>query len=529
MASDKQGMEVGQRKGGRRGGRGATRARPAPQVGGSGRAVDYRRLRNPFPPVPAFSEDRVQAMHQTSLRVLEELGMKVLLPEAVEIYRKAGARVDDDEQMVFIGRDMVEAALATAPKSITMQGLAADGSRDQIFELGTLVNQAGAGCPHSVDAIRGRRPGTIEDFNELMKLNQSFDVLHIMGPAVEPQDAPNHVRHYEMLRAQFVNSDKVPFLFSRGKPQVEQGFELLAQWKGLSDESLRRDPHIYTIINTNSPRMLDVPMAQGLIDFARFGQMSIVTPFCLMGAMAPATVAGALVLSHAEALAAIVLTQLTNPGAPVCYGAFASNVDMKSGAPAFGTPEHVQANLGAGQLARLIGLPWRCASGSAANVNDAQAAHETQMAAWGCVLAGATVLIHGAGWIEGGLTFSYEKMMTDMEMLQIFAELCHEAPSDDDALAFEALSEIKPGGHFFGSDHTMKRFKDAFYDPLIADWSNIGTFTERGSRDSNARATEMWQERLRDFVSPVAGDARISGLDETIARMTEAGGAMPVS
>jgi trimethylamine--corrinoid protein Co-methyltransferase len=257
--------------------------------------------------------------------------------------------------------------------------------------------------------------------------------------------------------------------------------------------------------------------------------MSIVTPFCLMGAMAPVTVAGALTLSHAEALAGIALTQITQPGAPVCYGAFASNVDMRSGAPAFGTPEQVKANLGAGQLARLLGLPWRCAAGCAANINDAQAANETQMSAWGAVLAGCTVLVHGAGWIEGGLTLSYEKLITDLEVMQIFAELCMPTPADDAALAFDALAEVQPGGHFFATAHTMERYRTAFYEPLVADWSNFGTWTERGAKDASARATEIWQRHLESPAPPCLDPARSELLDAFIAHRTTQGGAPPVS
>ncbi|MEO1689237.1 MAG: trimethylamine methyltransferase family protein, partial [Pseudomonadota bacterium] len=272
-------------------------------------------------------------------------------------------------------------------------------------------------------------------------------------------------------------------------------------------------------------RTIDVPMAQGLLDFARHGQVSIVTPFCLMGAMAPVTVAGALTLSHAEALAAITLTQLAQPGAPVCYGAFASSVDMKSGAPAFGTPEHVKANLGAGQLARLLGLPWRSAAGCAANVNDAQAAHETEMSCWGAVLAGATIILHAAGWIEGGLTVSYEKLITDMEMVQTFAELCTAPPADDADIALEALREVQPGGHFFGASHTMARYQSAFYEPLVADWSNFGAWTEAGGLDATERATAIWKRRLAE-AEPLPLDAdRLDAMQAFIARRTEEGGA----
>lgn len=502
------------------------RRRSGGERSGGTRQVNYRQLRNPFAPQRVFSDDHVAAIHDTSLRVLEELGIKVLLPEARRIFLTAGARVEAGSQMVFIGRDIVEAAIASAPRSFTVYGAAPE--RDLCMELGTLAFQSGAGAPNVTDLVRGRRPGTLADATELTKLVQHFDAIQMLSPGVEPQDIEPALRHYAFTRAQLIHSDKIPFIFSRGTPQVLDCLEMLRDFRGLSDAEFTGASHCYTIINTNSPRQIDIPMAQGLIDFARHGQPSIVTPFCLMGAMAPVTVAGALALSHAETLAAIALTQLVNPGAPVMYGAFASNVDMKSGAPAFGTPEQVKASLGSGQLARLIGLPWRNAAGCAANVNDAQAAHETQMSAWGAVLAGATVIIHAAGWIEGGLAVSMEKFITDMEMVQGLAELCAETPSDDGAIAFEALSEVQPGGHFFACAHTMERYSTAFYEPLVADWSNFGTWSERGAQDATMRATAIWQKIVDEHVPPPSMDAnRIDALDAFIARRSAEGGAPP--
>lgn len=359
--------------------RGGARGRRRERAAATAREVDYHQLENPFPPVPVFTEDRIEAMHEAALRALEELGMKVLLGEARRLFKEAGCLVDDDSQMVRLGREIVDAALSNAPRKIELK--AGTPGRDLSLALGRLTIQAGGGCPHASDLQRGRRPGTLKDFDELVRLVQGFDVLHMIGPAVEPQDVDPALRHYAMMRSILTRSDKVPFVFARGEAQVADAFEMLRLARGLSEEDFESAPRCYTTINTNSPRQLDIPMARGLIDFARAGQLSIVTPFCLMGAMAPVSIAGAMVLSHAEALAAITLTQLAKAGAPVCYGAFASNVDMKSGAPAFGTPEQIKANLGAGQLARRLGLPWRCSAGCAANVNNAQAAHETQMSA----------------------------------------------------------------------------------------------------------------------------------------------------
>lgn len=503
------------------------RRRGRKSSGKTRRKVDYHNLRNPFEPVRVFSDDRVAAIHESALQVLEELGMKVLLPEARKIFVQGGALVDEDTQIVRIGRDIITAALASAPRSIDLRAGARH--RDLTLELGILTFQSGAGSPHATDLVRGRRPATLSDYRELTRLTQQFDVLQMLNPLVEPQDIPVHLRHYQVTEAQLTLSDKFPFVFSRGTPQVTDCFRMIQDFRGVSDEEFLATPHCYTIINTNSPRQLDIPMAQGLIDFARAGQLSIVTPFCLMGAMAPITIAGALTLSHAEALAAIALAQLSRPGAPVCYGAFASNVDMKSGAPAFGTPEQVKANLAAGQLARLLGLPWRCAAGCAANTNDAQAAHETQMSAWGAVLAGATVVIHGAGWLEGGLTVSYEKLITDLEVLQTFAELCAPTPAEDSDIAFDSLREVPPGGHFFGAAHTMERYQTAFYEPLVADWSNFGTWTERGAKTASARATEVWQRVLSCESRLIGTTDRAEALCDFIAKRTGAGGAPPES
>lgn len=490
------------------------------------RSVDYRNLRNPFPPIGVFTEDRIEVMHLTALQVLEELGIKVLLPEARDLLVKAGAKLADDD-MVHIGRDIVQAALASAPRSFRMHGAVPD--RDITVELGSLIFQPGAGAPHATDRQRGRRPGTLDDFRELVQLTQGFDALQMVPPLVEPQDIPIHLRHYAMTEVALTQSDKVIFAYARGTPQAMECFEMIRDFRGLSDDEFRTKPQLYTIVNTNSPRQIDVPMAQGLIDFARYGQPIIVTPFTLMGAMAPITVAGALTLSHAEALAAITLTQLARPGAPVTYGTFTSNVDMKSGAPAFGTPEQVKASLGAGQLARLIGLPWRCAAGSAANVADAQAAHETEISGWGAVLAGATVVIHAAGWLEGGLTVGYEKLITDMDMVNTFAELCTAAAADDDAIGLDALREVQPGGHFFGAQHTMDRYQTEFWEPLSWDWSNYGTWQNAGANDAQERATAIWQERLAAFTPPNHSADRIGDLQDFIAYRTAAGGAAPVS
>lgn len=487
------------------------------------RVTDYVNLRHPFEPQTVFSEDEVANIDATALRVIEELGIKVLLPEARDIFRKAGARVEGD--MVFVGRDIVTAALATAPKSIRLRG--ANPIRDRQYENGAMLFQAGAGCPNATDLTRGRRPGDLASYVETLKLSQTYDVIHLLGPCVEPQDVPIQFRHYEMMRAQLTHCDKPMFVYSRGSEQVLESFEMIRLALGLSDDDFIDGVWATTVINSNSPRMLDVPMAQGLIDFARAGQMSIITPFCLAGAMAPITVAGALTLQHAEALAGITLTQLTKSGAPISYGGFSSNVDMKSGSPAFGTPEHVKMQIGGGQLARFIGLPWRSATGAASNSPDMQAALETNTALWGASMANATLTLHAAGWLEGGLSFGYEKFINDIEALQTMAELCTPTVGNDAEIGFDAIAEVEPGGHFFATQHTMERYQSAFYAPLVTDLTNFGAWSDAGGLTSTQRATDIWTRNLAEFKNPTHGDQAASNIAVYIADHKAQGGAFP--
>lgn len=463
-------------------------------------------------------------MHQAALLVLRDLGLRILLPEAREIFAAAGARVDED--MVFIGEDLVDAALASAPSDIQLR--APNTAFDQRYRQGALLFAPAGGCPNVSDAERGRRPGDIASYEETIKLCDAFDAIHLTSVSPEPQDVPINLRHLAMTQAQLTLGSKLPFVYARGRGQVEQSFELIRVGLDLSEEAFANEVWVATVINTNSPRQIDQPMAQGIIDFARAGQLSVITPFCLAGAMAPVTVAGALTLQHAECLAGMTLAQLAKPGAPVSYGGFSSNVDMKSGAPAFGTPEHVKMQLGTGQLARHIGLPWRSAAGSAAKLADAQGATENTMGLWGAMMAGATLIVHAAGWLEGGLTLGYEKFITDLEALQSLAELCKPVSASEAEIGLEALAEVEPGGHFFAAAHTMARYETAFYPPLNADLGTHGAWVEAGQPSADHRATEIWQAKLRDYRQPAHGPEVADRMAPLVEYLSAKGGAAPL-
>jgi trimethylamine--corrinoid protein Co-methyltransferase len=277
-------------------------------------------------------------------------------------------------------------------------------------------------------------------------------------------------------------------------------------------------PALCGVINTNTPLQLDIPMAEGLITLAEYGQAVAITPFTLAGAMAPVTLAGALSLQHAEAMAGIALTQIVRPGNPVLYGGFTSNVDMKTGSPAFGTPEYLQAAQASGQLARRLGVPFRSSNVNAANSPDAQAAYESCLSLWGAITGQANLIKHAAGWLHGGLTASLEKLIIDAEILQMVAASLKPFEVNKETLALDAIREVGPGGHFFGSAHTIERYETAFYAPLVSNWDNHETWLEAGSVSTEQRANQIWKQLLKEYEQPAIDPGIDEALQDYVAR-----------
>lgn len=484
----------------------------------------YRRLTNPYEPWRVLSDDHVAHLHERAVGFLASDGLRVLHPEARGLLAAAGCAVDDD--MVRFDPELVAAAVSSAPSTFEVH--APDPRRSVAIGGRSLVLAPAGGPPFVSDLSAGRRAGSLEDFRRFLRLVQHFDVLGVTSPVIEPSDVPVDIRHLHSALATLTLSDKVPFIYARGRRRMRDELELLKLRFGFgSDEELAAQPCVYTNINVNSPRQLDVPMSMAIIDFARLGQPVIMTPFTLAGAMAPVTLAGALVLQHLEALAAITLAQVARPGAPVIYGAFTSSVDLRSGSPAFGTPEAFRSALASGQLARHCGLPWRSSGSSTSNAVDAQAGYETMMNTFGAIAAGANWVHHAAGWQEGGLVASYEKFLVDVEMCQMLAESLRPVAVDDDEVALDAVREVGPGGHFFGAAHTLARYETAFYEPVVFTRDNFEQWTADGSHHTDQRAAARWRRVLDEHVDPVVDAGVLAAMEDFVARRCAEGGAPP--
>jgi trimethylamine--corrinoid protein Co-methyltransferase len=493
------------------------RHRRARRSSGGIEQLPFRRLENPFRPLEVLSEDGVEAIHAASLRILAEIGVEVLGDRAIDRLAAAGAGVDRETRRVRLEPGFVEEQIASAPAEFSLR--ARNPERDLTLGGRHLAFSSVGGPAFVTDLERGRRAGNWADFRDYVRLIGALNVIHQeAGGPLEPTDLPVATRHLDMYACLATELDKTWHCLGFGATVVEDALEIAALARGVSRESLIDDPSLITIINTNSPLRLDGPMSDGLMAMAENGQAVVATPFTLAGAMTPVTLAAALAQQNAEALFCIALTQIVRPGAPVVYGAFTSNVDMRTGSPAFGTPESVKGALASGQLARRYRLPWRSSNATASVVVDAQAAYESEMAVWGAVMGGVNLLYQGAGWLEGGLTASYEKLILDAEILQMISEVLQPLPVDEASLGIDAIAEVGPGGHFFGAAHTLERYETAFYRPILSDWRNYETWAEDGRRTATERASAIWRRLLADAVPPPLDPAADEAIGDFVAR-----------
>lgn len=478
---------------------------------------------NTFKPVELLSEDQLEDIHNATMDILENIGIMVRLPKAREILKKAGQKVDEDKQIVYFDRGFVMEALSHAPSEFTLHAP----NPDCNLEIGgkNLVFSMVASTPNATDLDGGRRTGNQKDYRNFLRLTQSLNVLGTSGGyPVEPVDVHASIRHLECGRDYATLTEKVPYIYSLGRDRNLDGIEMARIMRGISHEQMLEQPSLFTVINSNSPLMLDQPMLEGIIEMAAHGQVIALTPFTLSGAMAPVTIGGALTQQNAEALAGLSLAQTVRPGAPVIYGGFTSNVDMKSGAPAFGTPEYAKATIASGQLIRRYNLPFRSSNVNASNAADAQAAYESEMSLWSLVLGGANFVKHAAGWLEGGLSASFEKVIMDVEMIQMMIEMMKPIDTSAESLGLDAMREAGHGGHFFGTQHTQERYQTAFYEPILSDWRNFESWAEAGSPDALKRANTIYKSILAEYEQPVHDTARLEELNEFVDKRIADGG-----
>ena len=471
-------------------------------------------FRNRMPRYEVLSEDAMATLDKGWRRLMTEIGIEFMDDRALDLFRKAGQRVED--RTVFLDPDFVLEQVAKAPSEFDVQ---ARNPEHSVHIGGDAMAFGAVYGPPFVREGEVRRDATMEDFRSFTKLAQSFDALDSAGGVIcEPSDAPLDSRHLDMTYALQTLTDKV---YMGNVVSGVNAADTIAMTSILfgSRESIEETPATISLINCNSPLRWDDRMLEAQFEYSAANQAVVLTPFILMGAMSPVTIPAALVQQIVEALSGIALSQLIRPGSPVIFGSFLSNIDMQSGSPTFGTPESGIGLLCTGQIARHFGLPFRTGGGlTSSQVPDAQAGYEALMTMMPTFLAGANWVMHSAGWLEGGLVAGYEKFIADVEILQMLQHEFTPLEIDEDSMAFGAHEEVGHGGHFLGAMHTMERFRTCFYRPMLSSSENYERWMRNGGRDAAARAGEIYKLRLEEYEAPALDDAVRQELEEYVVR-----------
>jgi trimethylamine--corrinoid protein Co-methyltransferase len=467
-----------------------------------------------MPRYEILSEDAMEVLDGGWRRIVSELGVEFLLDEALDEFRRAGQQVDGNN--VKFDPDFILEQVAKAPREFDIQARNAEHS---VHIGGDHMVFASVYGPPFVRQGDTRRDATMEDFENFVKLSQSFPELDSPGGTiVEPNDTPLDSRHLDMVYALQTLSDK-PYMGSVTSGPNAADTIAMGEILFGGRESIERTPASISLINVNSPLRFDDRMLGAMLEYVRANQAVVITPFLLMGAMSPVSIPATLVQQMAEALAGIALAQLVRPGAPVVFGSFLSNTDMQSGSPSFGTPESGIGLLCTGQIARRFGLPFRSGGGlNASQTVDAQAAYEALMTMLPTFLAGTNYVMHSAGWLEGGLVSCYEKFIVDIELLRMLKHEFTPLEIDEASLAFGAHEEVGAGGHFLGAMHTLERFRECFYRPLLSSTENFDRWQRNGGRDAAERAGEIWRRTLEEYEQPAMDEGIDAELREYVTR-----------
>jgi trimethylamine---corrinoid protein Co-methyltransferase len=470
-------------------------------------------FRNTLSRFEVLDDAAMQVLDRGWRRIVSELGIEFGHEESLEYFRAAGQTVEG--QVVKLDPDFVVEQVAKAPPEFDL--VARNPAHTVRVGGDTMVFSAVYGAPFIREGDV-RRDATMDDFERLSKLVQRFDDLDTPGGVIcEPNDRPLDSRHLDMQFALQTLTDKPYFGSVISGTAARDSIRMAEILFGgpIDDRTV-----MLGIINVNSPLRYDERMLGALHVLASHGQAPIITPFLLMGAMSPVSVAATIAQQTAEAFAGIALAQLIRPGTPVILGSFLSSTNMQSGSPSFGGPESATSLFCTGQIARHYGLPWRAGGGglTASQSVDAQAAYEALNTMLPAFLAGANLVMHAAGWLESGLVACYEKFIVDIEILRTLQGEFTPPDITDETLAFDAHLEVGHGGHFLGCAHTLERFRDCFYRPILSSTDNYERWARNGSEDAAARAAKLWRREIDEYHAPPIDDAVREELEEYVVR-----------
>jgi len=446
-----------------------------------------------------LTQNEIEKIHETRLRILEEVGVVFSYAPAREILAKGGAKVDG--QRVYFPPAMVEEALKKAPSSFKLH--ARDPQKDVVIDTKTTTYVGPYGSPYVIDLDKGRRESTLEDFINITKLEHMMDNIDIMSHIpCEPNDIPPEKRAAEMCYLTLKYSDKPLMGSVLGYENAKKNIEMAALVFGGVDV-IKEKPVIISIPCTLTPLSYDDKMAGAIIAYAEYRQPQLINSLCIAGATTPATVAGTVALQNAEILAGIVLAQLVSEGTPIVYSASSSNAEMRYGTLSIGSPEDAVFSLVNGQLAKYYNLPCRISGAlSDSKCCDTQAAYESAVTLTMAQMAGGNFILHAAGILDGYNTVSYEKLMIDDEIIGMLRRIDRGVTVNEDTLAFDVIKEVGPQGEFLSHEHTFMHFRSEFYQPVLSDRQNADQWEKNGALTAEQRANARWKKMLEEYVEP---------------------------
>jgi trimethylamine--corrinoid protein Co-methyltransferase len=471
-------------------------------------------FRNAMPHYEILSEDAMETLDVGWRRIVSEIGVEFLSDRALELFRLAGQKVD--EQCVRFDPDFLLEQVSKAPRSFNVQ---ARNPEHSVHIGGDSMVFGSVYGPPFVREGNVRRDATMDDFRNFSRLAQAFTSIDSAGGVIcEPENTPLDSRHLDMTYALQTLTDKI---YMGNVVSGSNARDTLAMTSILfgGRDAIEATPATISLINCNSPLRWDDRMLEAQFEYSAANQPVVLTPFLLMGAMSPVSIPATLAQQIAEALSGIALSQLIRPGAPVIFGSFLSNIDMQSGSPCFGTPESGIGLLCTGQIARRFGLPVRSGGAlTSSQTADAQAGYESLMTMLPTFLAGINWVMHTAGWLEGGLVASYEKYVLDVQVLEMLQHEFTPLEIDEASLAFDAHDEVRHGGHFLGAAHTMERFRTCFYRPFVSSSENYDRWMRGGGKDAAARAADVAKKKLAEYEQPPLDDAIREELEAYVTR-----------
>jgi len=489
-------------------------------------------LNNKLPFAEVVSPEGVEQIHQASMRLLKEVGILIVdYPPAARTFQENGAKVEWVEKevtypngdttqvkghLVQIDEDTLMHFVRQTPSTFTQ--LARNPINSLDFGGRNIIFAPVYGPPFVGSLDFGRRQATLEDFRNFSRLTYMAEHLHHNGGTlVEPNDIDVRERHLDMLMAHITLSDKC---FMGSVTHADNARDTVTMTEIIfGADAIRQNPATLALINASSPLRFDDRMFGALEVYARARQAVLVTPFLIAGAMSPSTMAATLAQQNAEALFGICYAQMLNPGTPCIYGSFLANIDMRSGAPCFGTPEDALALYAGAQMARRYHLPYRSGGNfTASRIPDAQAGYESAGTIWPTVQANVNFVLHAAGWLEGGLISGYEKFVLDLEMCGMMARFVNGIGLTEDDFAWEAYQETPPGGHFLGATHTMRHYDTAFYSHKVFNMDNYEKWEAEGSVDAYQRANAVYKKMLKEYEAPSLDPAILEELNAFAAQ-----------